>query len=243
MALRVHDLHVSYGSVRAVRGASLLVDAGEAVALIGSNGAGKSTILQAISGMLRGDSGGIELNGRPLSSLPSHTIAKAGVSHVPEGRRLFSRMTVRENLVLGAFQRKDKQISTDLDDQLVLFPRLAERLEQAAGTLSGGEQQMVAIARALMSRPQLLLLDEPSLGLSPLMATTVFDAIADVHARGTSVLLVEQNAAKALSITSRGYVIASGEVVKEGRSVDLKDDPMVREIYLGAAVAEQTRHM
>ncbi|GAA3536131.1 ABC transporter ATP-binding protein [Nocardioides daeguensis] len=207
---------------------------GEAVALIGSNGAGKSTTLKTLSGMLAPRSGAVLHQGTDIAGAPTHVIARRGIAHVPEGRRLFPRMSVRENLYLGAFHRKDREVQQDLDAQLDLFPRLRERIDQDAGTLSGGEQQMVAIARALMSRPSLLLLDEPSLGLSPLMVTTVFEAIAAIHATGTALLLVEQNAGQALSVTSRGYVMRSGEIVKEGPSDELRTDPMVREIYLGA---------
>ncbi|WP_113700319.1 ABC transporter ATP-binding protein [Nonomuraea lactucae] len=235
MTLHVRDLDVGYGSVRAVRGATLTVGEGEAVALIGSNGAGKSTLLKAISGMLACDSGSVWFAGEDVTACPSHVIAGKGIAHVPEGRRLFPRMTVRENLLLGAFRRRDGHVAKDLVTQLDLFPRLGERLEQEAGTLSGGEQQMVAIARALMSRPALLLLDEPGLGLSPLMASAVFAAISEIHRAGTALLLVEQNATKALAITSRGYVMTTGEILRDGASTDLRDDPTVREIYLGGA--------
>jgi len=235
VTLVVRDLRVSYGAVHAVLGVSLTVQDGEAVALIGSNGAGKSSLLRAITGMHPPSAGSVTYRGGNITRSPSHTIAQAGVRHVPEGRRLFPRMTVRENLQLGAFGRRDNDVASDLDAQLALFPRLGERLDQEAGTLSGGEQQMVAISRALMSRPRLLLLDEPSLGLSPLMVSTVFTAIARIHQSGVGILLVEQNAAKALALTSRGYVVTAGEVVVEGPSEMLRKDERVREIYLGQA--------
>lgn len=237
MSLAIRDLSVSYGAIAALRDATLTVEDGEAVALIGSNGAGKSTLLKAISGMIAPTQGQVTYRGQPLTGRPPHRIARSGVSHVPEGRRLFPRMSVRENLLLGAFGRKDSAVASDLEAQLERFPRLRERLDQDAGTLSGGEQQMVAIARALMSRPSLLLLDEPSLGLSPLMATAVFEAIDEIHRSGTALLLVEQNAVKALKVTSRCYVLAAGEVVREGASVELNDDPDVQAIYLGTATA------
>jgi branched-chain amino acid transport system ATP-binding protein len=233
MSLVVRGLAVSYGQVAAVKGVDLEVAAGEAVALIGSNGAGKSSLLRAVSGMIDSSVEHATYDGESIAGRPAYEIASAGIAHVPEGRRLFPRMSVEENLRLGAFTRRDAEVEDDLGRQLELFPRLGERLGQEAGTLSGGEQQMVAIARALMSRPTLLLLDEPSLGLSPLMVDTVFDAIATIHAAGTAVLLIEQNATKALELTSRGYVMASGLVVREGTSAQLGSDDSVREIYLG----------
>ncbi|MCU1614474.1 MAG: Branched-chain amino acid transport ATP-binding protein LivF [Frankiales bacterium] len=235
MTLEVRSIDVSYGAISALRSVSMTISDGESIALIGSNGAGKSTLLKTVSGMLAPAAGDVLHDGRSIAGTPTHAIARRGIAHVPEGRRLFPRMTVRENLLLGAAQRRDKQVQADMDDQLDLFPRLRERLDQEAGTLSGGEQQMVAISRALMSKPSLLLLDEPSLGLSPLMVETVFEAVAAIHTSGTALLLVEQNAAKALSVTSRGYVMSAGEIVKEGDSRDLRDDDMVREIYLGTA--------
>ncbi|MBM7516808.1 ABC transporter ATP-binding protein [Nocardioides nitrophenolicus] len=235
MTLDATDLEVSYGAVSALKGVSLRIGDGEAVALIGSNGAGKSTALKTLSGMLAPRAGVVLHDGTDIAGAATHVIARRGIAHVPEGRRLFPRMSVRENLRLGAFHRKDRQVNDDLDAQLDLFPRLRERLDQEAGTLSGGEQQMVAISRALMSRPSLLLLDEPSLGLSPLMVQTVFEAVAAIHAAGTALLLVEQNAGQALAVTTRGYVMRSGEIVKEGDSQALATDPMVREIYLGAS--------
>jgi branched-chain amino acid transport system ATP-binding protein len=238
VTLKVDAVDVSYGSVRAVRGATLTVDDGEAVALIGSNGAGKSSLLRAISGMHPTAGGSVSYRGAPLTGASSHSIAAAGISHVPEGRRLFARMTVRENLQLGAFRRTDADVAADMRAQLELFPRLGERLDQEAGTLSGGEQQMVAISRALMSRPSLLLLDEPSLGLSPLMVKTVFQAIEEIHRSGVGVLIVEQNANKALALTSRGYVMTAGEVVVEGSSEMLREDDRVREVYLGHTAAQ-----
>lgn len=239
MTLHVEGLDVHYGGVHAVRGVSLTVEDGEAIALIGSNGAGKTSILKAISGLVPASGGAISWRGTDITNESSHRTIIAGIGHVPEGRRLFPRMTVRENLLLGAFARKDSAVVADLEKQLTLFPRLAERISQQAGTLSGGEQQMVAISRALMSRPQLLLLDEPSLGLSPLLITTVFKAIADIHQSGTSLLLVEQNAVKALNLASRGYVISSGEILTSGSAAGLKADDRVREIYLGASTARR----
>jgi branched-chain amino acid transport system ATP-binding protein len=235
MTLEVRSIHVSYGAISALRSVTMSIGDGEAIALIGSNGAGKSTLLKTVSGMLTPAAGDVLHDGQSIGGSPSHVIARRGIAHVPEGRRLFPRMTVRENLLLGAVQRRDKKVNADLEGQLDLFPRLRERLDQEAGTLSGGEQQMVAISRALMSKPTLLLLDEPSLGLSPLMVETVFEAVAAIHTSGTALLLVEQNAAKALSVTTRGYVMSAGQIVKEGRSRDLRDDDMVREIYLGTA--------
>ena len=234
MSLDIDNLDVSYGAIRALRAVSLFVADGEAVSLIGSNGAGKSTLLKAISGIANVENGTIVHDGRAITSSPPHLIAAGGIAHVPEGRRLFPRMTVRENLLMGAIARRDREVEADMAEHLDLFPRVRERLDQDAGTLSGGEQQMVAIVRGLMSRPRLLLLDEPSLGLSPLMTTAVFEAIDRIHRGGTSVLLVEQNATKALQITSRAYVLSAGQIAKSGPSDELCDDPMVREIYLGA---------
>lgn len=236
MTLQVTDLDVHYGGVHAVRSASLRVDDGEAVALIGSNGAGKTSLLRAISGMVPSSGGQVRWSGTDITNTPSHQTLQAGIGHVPEGRRLFPRLTVRENLLLGAYTRRDKEsVRHDLDEQLELFPRLAERVEQQAGTLSGGEQQMVALARALMSRPRLLLLDEPSLGLSPLLISLVFKAIERIHRAGTSVLLVEQNAVKSLALAQRGYVISSGNIIIEGSAEQLRDDDRVQQIYFGAA--------
>jgi branched-chain amino acid transport system ATP-binding protein len=235
MSLVIRNLAVRYGQVAAVKGIDVEVGDGEAVALIGSNGAGKSSLLRAISGMIESSVDHASYRGQDIAGRPSFEIAAAGIAHVPEGRRLFPRMTVEENLRLGAFSRRDADVESDLGRQLELFPRLEERLAQDAGTLSGGEQQMVAIARALMSRPSLLLLDEPSLGLSPLMVETVFNAVAAIHRAGTAVLVIEQNATKALELTSRGYVMSSGVVVKHGASTDLRNDESVREIYLGSA--------
>ncbi len=235
MSLRIDSLHVRYGGVHALRGVSLDIEDGEAVALIGSNGAGKTSLLHAMTGMIPSCGGSVTFRGHNLTRMPSHAVTGFGIAHVPEGRRLFARMSVRENLTLGAYGRKHADLKKDFDAQLALFPRLEERLHQQAGTLSGGEQQMVAIARALMARPALLVLDEPSLGLSPLMIKTVFKAIAEVHKAGTSLLLVEQNAVKALELANRGYVISAGEVLTTGDSEDLRRDARVREIYFGAA--------
>src|SRR6185369_1211346 len=215
MLLSVENLHVSYGAVHAVQGVSLSVARGEIVTLIGSNGAGKTTLLRAISGLVRPSAGTILFDGAArLDRIPPHTIVRHGISHVPEGRQVFGNLTVRENLALGAYQRTDRaEIRATMQHVFELFPILAERLRQAAATLSGGEQQMLAIGRALMARPQLLLLDEPSLGLAPLVVQTIFAIIREINAQGTTILLVEQNAHMALRIAHRGYVLQTGTVV------------------------------
>ncbi len=232
--LELRELSVSYGSIRAVRGASLTVRDGEIVALIGANGAGKSTILQAISGLLKPAGGEILLDGAPIIALPAEKIVDLGVIHVPEGRQIFSGMTVIENLRLGAYAIRDRaEIERRMEVAFSLFPVIRERRGQLAGTLSGGEQQMLAIGRGLMAKPKVLLLDEPSLGLSPLLTQQVFDVLASLRKSGTTMLLVEQNAYEALEISDRAYVLETGVVAMEGVSRDLLDDPHVKTAYLG----------
>lgn len=232
--LQVTDLHVFYDQIEALRGVSLNVDHRAIVTLIGANGAGKSTLLRSISGILRPRSGSIRFAGADIVHTPAHLIARAGIAHVPEGRRLFAKLTVDENLGMGAFRRNDrKAIQEDRERVMDLFPRLRERISQVSGTLSGGEQQMVAMARAMMSRPRLLLLDEPSMGLSPIMVDFVFDTISKINAEGMTILLVEQNASLALQIATNVYVIESGSISLEGSGVALLQDDRVREAYLG----------
>ncbi len=230
--LEVQDIHTYYGNIQALKGVSLQVDQGEIVTLIGSNGAGKTTTLQTISGLLRPRTGSISLSDKVISDKPAHVVAGLGVAHAPEGRRIFNRMTVMENLELGAYVH-GKPDPADLDRVFQLFPRLEERRAQIAGTMSGGEQQMLAIGRALMARPTVLLLDEPSLGLSPILVDTIFKIIVDINAQGTTVLLVEQNALKALAIANRGYVIQTGNIVLTGTGKELLGNDMVRKAYLG----------
>jgi branched-chain amino acid transport system ATP-binding protein len=230
--LDVRDLKVAYGGIHAVKGASLHVMRGELVTLIGANGAGKSTTMKAIAGMIPAASGFIDFDGEP-SPNTSHELLERGLSLVPEGRGVFSRMSVLENLQMGAYLRGDDQIQSDLDQMFVYFPRLKERITQLAGTLSGGEQQMVAVARALMSRPTLLLLDEPSMGLSPMMVETIFEVIRDISSKGMTILLVEQNARLALSVANRAYVMDSGLITIEGDAAELASDPRIGEAYLG----------
>jgi branched-chain amino acid transport system ATP-binding protein len=230
--LVVDDLHVSYGAISALKGVSLKVYPGEIVTLIGVNGAGKSTTMRTISGLLKPKKGSINFEGNEIGGMLGNKIAKLGIAQSPEGRRIFPRMTVAENLELGAFTRND-DISSDLDRVFELFPRLKERISQKAGTLSGGEQQMVAMARALMSRPRLLLLDEPSMGLAPLLVETVFNTIVEVNKQGTTVLLVEQNALVALNIGSYGYVLETGKISLEGDARGLANNDEVRKAYLG----------
>jgi branched-chain amino acid transport system ATP-binding protein len=236
MELEVKDLDVSYGVVRALRDVSVGVGSGEAVALIGANGAGKSSLLRAISGLVRPVRGSVLVDGVNVTGAEPFRLARAGVAHVPEGRRVFTRMTVRENLLVGGHGRRG-DLSPDLDRVYSLFPRLKERAAQLAGTLSGGEQQMLAIGRALMSGPRLLLLDEPSLGLAPRLTQIVYQAIAELHRQGTSLLLVEQNARQALRLASRGYVLRAGELQLSGSSRDLAADERVQQMYLGSAPA------
>jgi branched-chain amino acid transport system ATP-binding protein len=232
--LRARDLHTYYGNIHALQGASLAVCHGEIVTLIGNNGAGKSTLLNTICGLVRPREGEVLFNGEHLERLPPHKIVSAGISQVPEGRKIFSRLTVIENLEMGAYLRKHSAgVKKDMEALFALFPRLKERCLQIAGTLSGGEQQMLAIGRALMARPKLLLLDEPSMGLAPILVETIFQNIQDVNRTGTPVLLVEQNALMALQIASRGYVIQNGRIALEDETRALKKNDMVRTLYLG----------
>ena len=231
--LSLANVEVHYGGIRALKGVSLEVAAGELVALIGANGAGKTTTLRAIAGLARA-SGAIAFNGLSLSGRPSHAIARAGIALVPEGRGVFAQLTVDENLAMGAYSRSDRAaIARDREHVLALFPRLAERLTQTAGTLSGGEQQMLAIGRALLSRPRLLLLDEPSMGLAPVMVERIFEVIRRVSAEGVTILLVEQNAHLALEVASRAYVLENGAVALTGLASDLAGNPQVQAAYLG----------
>ena len=232
--LKINDINVFYGAIHAIKGASLEVNEGEIVTLIGANGAGKSTILRTISGLLKPKGGSIQFEGRDIAGLPAHEIVKGGISQVPEGRRIFAEMTVLENLELGAFTRKDKDgIKADMEMVFNRFPRLKERISQLAGTLSGGEQQMLAMGRALMSRPRLLLLDEPSMGLAPLLIREIFAIIQDINKAGTTVLLVEQNANMALSIAHRAYVLETGRITLSGDARELAASEDVRKAYLG----------
>lgn len=232
--LKVNDIDVYYGHIHALKGVSLNVEEGEIVTLIGANGAGKTTLLNTLSGLLRPKNGTIEYMGKSIVGLPAQQIVRDGIIHVPEGRRVFAEMTVEENLLLGAFLRKDsQQVKKDLEKVYEIFPRLEERKKQQSGTLSGGEQQMLAIGRALMSKPKLLLLDEPSMGLAPILVQTIFEIIQEINNDGTTVLLVEQNAHMALSIADRGYVIETGKVVISGTSKELQESELVREAYLG----------
>jgi branched-chain amino acid transport system ATP-binding protein len=233
--LELHDVHVMYGNIRALQGVSLRVAEGELVALIGSNGAGKTTTLRTISGLLRPSLGSITFEGAELNRASTDRIVALGISHCPEGRRIFGRLTVRENLVLGAVSRADHAaIAADMDMVFGLFPLLKERLRQAGGTLSGGEQQMLAIGRALMSRPRLLLLDEPSLGLAPLMVERIFETIEEIKREGRTILLVEQNVHHALDVADRAYVMETGRITLEGPGPVLRRDPQVERSYLGA---------
>jgi len=236
--LEVRDLTVAYGAIQAVRDVSFTVEEGQIVSLIGSNGAGKTTTLRTISGLLRPVSGEVLLGGVPIHKLPAHEILGRGVAHSPEGRRLFARMTVEENLRLGAYTRKDEAgIVSDLDRIFDLFPVLGERRRNKAGLFSGGEQQMLAIGRSLMSRPKLLMLDEPSMGLSPIMTQKIFSTVRDLQQQGTTVLLVEQNALSALALSDRAYVIDLGRTTLSGTGRELLADPRVQEAYLGEGVA------
>jgi len=231
--LKVESLDVAYGEIRALKGVALEVGPGEIVTILGNNGAGKTTTLKTISGLLRPTRGTITLENEPLVDVPPHAIVARGVAHVPEGRRIFNRLTVRENLLMGAYLRDDSGVGGDLERVFGLFPRLSERLVQVAGTLSGGEQQMLAIARALMARPRLLLLDEPSMGLAPVLVEQIFDTIGDINRQGMTILLVEQNAAMALSIAHRGYVLETGSIALAGTAAELSDNADVRRAYLG----------
>ena len=231
--LRVENINVYYGAIHAIKGVSLTVNAGEVVTLIGANGAGKSTTLQTISGLLRSRTGSIEFMGENISRLPPHKTVERGLAQVPEGRRIFLQMTVQENLDMGAFTRRDGSRSEELEKVFAQFPRLAERRRQIAGTLSGGEQQMLAIGRALMSRPKLLMLDEPSMGLAPILVEQIFDIIRRLHEQGTTILLVEQNAQMALSIADRAYVMETGVISLSGTGKELAESDAVRKAYLG----------
>jgi branched-chain amino acid transport system ATP-binding protein len=231
--LELDDLHVYYGMIEALKGLSMTVNAGEIVTLIGSNGAGKSTTLRAISGSHRPRTGAIRLSGRPIHTLPAHEVVKLGIGHSPEGRRVFSRMSVFENLQMGAFSRGRESIDDDVGRVFDLFPRLKERRSQKAGTMSGGEQQMLAIGRALMARPTILLLDEPSMGLSPILTEQIFGIIREINGQGTTVLLVEQNALMALNAAHRGYVIQTGRIILSDSAANLAANEQVRQAYLG----------
>jgi branched-chain amino acid transport system ATP-binding protein len=231
--LKLEDIQVYYGYVHAVKGISLYVNENEIVTLIGANGAGKTTTLMAITGTVKVKSGKIKFKGEDITNLYSNEVVKRGISLVPEGRKIFSRLTVRENLELGGFLKTQKEIELNIEKMCTMFPILKERIKQLAGTLSGGEQQMLAIARGLMSNPCILLLDEPSLGLSPIMEQTVFKIIQDIRKNGTTVLLVEQNANMALKISDRGYCLETGKIILEGKSSDLLNNENVRKAYLG----------
>ncbi|HTX91101.1 MAG TPA: ABC transporter ATP-binding protein [Anaerolineales bacterium] len=232
--LEVNDIHTYYGNIHAIKGISLTVEKGEIVTLIGSNGAGKTTTLRSICGIQKPRQGSILLEGKDLAAYKAHQIVSNGVSMVPEGRGIFARLTVAENLDLGAYTRRDRAgIQQDLERVYTIFPRLKERQGQVAGTLSGGEQQMLATGRALMARPRLLLMDEPSMGLAPVLVEAIFDTIKTINKEGTTILLVEQNALMALSIASRGYVIQTGQIVLQDSAARLKDNEMVQKAYLG----------
>jgi len=234
--LRIEGLEVAYGAIRALKGIDFAVYAGEIVTLIGSNGAGKSTLLRTVSGLLRPSAGRIELEGEDIAGQRADRLVARGISHVPEGRRIFANLTVRENLQMGAYLKPERE-AAGLARALALFPRLEERLRQPAGTLSGGEQQMLAIGRALMAEPRLLLLDEPSLGLAPLLVKQIFEIVGEINAQGTTVVLVEQNARQALRVAQRAYVLETGSVTLTGDARALAQDPRVREAYLGGEAA------
>ena len=232
--LELRDVHSYYGNIHALKGVSLTVEPGEIVTLIGANGAGKSTTLKTISGLLRPRQGEVWFNGERIDGVPSHQIVTLGISQSPEGRRIFARMSVRENLEMGAFVRpKSPELESDFERVFTLFPRLRERRSQLGGTLSGGEQQMLAIGRALMARPKLILLDEPSMGLAPILVEQIFDIVRDINAQGTTVLLVEQNALMALAIAQRGYIMQTGEIVLADAAAALARNPEVKRAYLG----------
>ncbi len=232
--LQVKDIHVSYGAIKALKGISLTLNQGEIVALIGSNGAGKSTTLNTISGIYQPTSGNLYFNGEDITETPAQKIVKMGIIQVPEGRKIFSRMSVLENLEMGAYTVNDRElIEQRLEESFTLFPRLKERQKQLGGTLSGGEQQMLAMARALMAGPEVLLMDEPSMGLAPILVEQIFDIIRDINDKGTTILLVEQNAQMALSIADRGYVLQTGEIVLEDEASALIENEMVQKAYLG----------
>ena len=231
--LKVDDINVYYGSIHAIKGISFEVNEGEIVNLIGDNGAGKSTTLNTISGLLHSKTGHIEFMGEPLNHVPSHKVVSKGLALVPEGRRIFLQMSVQENLDMGAFSRRGGNIDADMERVFEQFPRLKERRKQVAGTLSGGEQQMLAMGRALMSNPKLLMLDEPSMGLAPILVEQIFDIIKNLHKAGTTILLVEQNAQAALSVADRGYVLETGKIVTTGTGAELLASPAIKKAYLG----------
>jgi len=231
--LRVSDLHVYYGAIHVLKGVSFAVEKGELVTLLGANGAGKTTTLKTLSGLLRPQSGAVELEGNPLEGVEPHEIVRRGVAHVPEGRKVFPRFTVRENLEIGGYARAKGALGSELESVFEIFPRLKERQKQYGGTLSGGEQQMLAIGRALMAKPKLLLLDEPSMGLAPMIVEQILETIRAINRAGVTVLLVEQNAAMALAISHRGYVLETGSVILEGDSSTLAGNDLVRQAYLG----------
>lgn len=233
MLLSVNDIHVYYGAIHAVKGVSLEVNEGEVVTLIGANGAGKSTVLNTISGLLRAKSGTIDFMGTPINTMAPNKIVQLGLAQCPEGRRVFAHMTVEENLEMGAYTRPNSTIEGNLEHVYELFPRLKERRKQVGGTLSGGEQQMLAMGRAMMSEPKLLMLDEPSMGLAPLLVEQIFDIIRQLHADGTTILLVEQNAQAALAVADRGYVLETGRIVTEGTGTALLESDTIRKAYLG----------
>ena len=233
--LEVRDLHVYYGEIHALKGISFSVRQGEIVTLLGNNGAGKTTTLRTLSGLLAARGGDVQLEGASLLGTAPHDVVLKGVTHVPEGRRIFNRLTVVENLEMGAYTRGDSGIGQDMERVFTVFPRLKERRTQVAGTLSGGEQQMLAIGRALMAKPRLLLLDEPSMGLAPVLVEQIFETVLTINRQGVTILLVEQNAAMALSIAERGYVLETGRLALEGGARELADNPEVRRAYLGEA--------
>jgi branched-chain amino acid transport system ATP-binding protein len=233
--LEVRDLNVYYGEIHALKGVSFTVRQGEIVTLLGNNGAGKTTTLRTLSGLLAARSGDVQLEGSSLLGIAPHDVVLKGITHAPEGRRIFNRLTVVENLEMGAYTRSDAAVGEDLEHVFTVFPRLKERRAQVAGTLSGGEQQMLAIGRALMAKPRLLLLDEPSMGLAPVLLEQNFDTVLTINRQGVTILLVEQNAAMALSIAERGYVLETGRLALEGRARVLADNPEVRRAYLGGA--------
>jgi branched-chain amino acid transport system ATP-binding protein len=233
--LEVRDLHVYYGEIHALKGVSFRVGKGEIVTLLGNNGAGKTTTLKTLSGLLHPRRGDVLLEGASLRGTPPHRIVEQGITHVPEGRRVFNRLTVVENLEMGAYTQSGRAIAQNMEHVFAMFPRLRERRTQTAGTLSGGEQQMLAIGRALMAKPRLLLLDEPSMGLAPVLVEQIFETVQAINREGMTVLLVEQNAAMALSIAGRGYVLETGRIATEGAATDLAENPEVRRAYLGEA--------
>jgi branched-chain amino acid transport system ATP-binding protein len=231
--LSVNAIHTYYGRIHALQGISLEVRRGEIVTLIGANGAGKTTILKTISGLLHPREGTVSLEGEDISHTPAHQLVRRGIGHAPEGRRIFSRLTVLENLQMGGYSRPAAEVRTDIEHVFTLFPRLQERARQRGGTLSGGEQQMLAIGRALMSRPRILLLDEPSLGLAPILVQQIFSIISEINSQGTTILLVEQNALQALNVAGRGYVLQTGRVALAGPAQELRQNESVRKLYLG----------